>query len=160
MVARGPTPRRSPGRFGSRLKRSQRLAGYLFVLPTLALFLAFVGWPIVQTIIPELDQRWGGFGEKRFIGLDNYTRMLGDPVAQRALLMTLVFTAVTTVVQTVLGLLIAVLVNDGMALRGRRRPDDPVHPRHRLLRRLRCAVEADLRPEHRHPEPHTRRGRV
>ena len=46
VIARGPVPS-SSGRFGSRLKRSQRAAGYLFVLPTLALFLAFVGWPIV-----------------------------------------------------------------------------------------------------------------
>lgn len=110
MVARGPSPGRSPGRFGSRLNRSQRLAGYLFVLPTLVLFLAFVGWPIVQTLILSF-QRWGGFGEQRFIGAENYTRMLGDPVAQRALLMTLLFTAVTTVAQTVIGLIIAVLVN-------------------------------------------------
>ena len=43
--------------------------------------------------------------------MGNYTRMVSDPVAQRALLVTLVFTAVTTIVQTVLGMVIAVLVN-------------------------------------------------
>jgi ABC-type sugar transport system permease subunit len=37
--------------------------------------------------------------------------MLSDPVAQRALVVTLVFTAVTTILQTVLGMVIAVLVN-------------------------------------------------
>jgi ABC-type sugar transport system permease subunit len=35
-----------------------------------------------------------------------------DPVAQRALVVTLVFTAATTIVQTVLGIVIAVLVNE------------------------------------------------
>jgi ABC-type sugar transport system permease subunit len=110
VIARGPAPS-SPGRFGSRLKRSQRAAGYLFVLPTLALFLAFVGWPIVQTIYLSLS-RWSGFGDKTFVGLDNYTRMVGDPVARHALVVTLVFTAATTVVQTVLGIVIAVLVNE------------------------------------------------
>jgi|tagenome__1003787_1003787.scaffolds.fasta_scaffold20843436_2 ABC-type sugar transport system permease subunit len=109
VVPHGPVP--SPGRFGSRLKRSQRLAGYLFVLPTLALFLAFVGWPILQTIYLSLT-KWSGFGDKAFVGADNYSRMLSDPVAQRALVVTLVFTAATTVVQTVLGMLIAVLVNE------------------------------------------------
>jgi ABC-type sugar transport system permease subunit len=110
VVPRGPVPPRS-GRFGSRLKRSQRLAGYLFVLPTLALFLAFVGWPIVQTIYLSLT-KWSGFGDKTFVGLENYTRMIGDPTAHRALVVTLIFTAVTTVVQTVLGIIIAVLVNE------------------------------------------------
>lgn len=109
VVVQKPAPP-GEGRFGSRLKRSQRVAGYLFVLPTLALFLAFVGWPIVQTIYLSLT-RWSGFGDKTFVGLDNYTRMVSDPTAQRALVVTLVFTAVTTVVQTVLGIVIAVLVN-------------------------------------------------
>ena len=110
VVPRGPVPPPS-GRFGSPLKRSQRLAGYLFVLPTLVLFLAFVGWPIVQTIYLSLT-KWSGFGDKTFVGADNYTRMISDPVAQRALLVTLVFTAVTTIAQTVLGIIIAVLVNE------------------------------------------------
>jgi len=109
VIVRGPVPS-SEGRFGSRLKRSQRVAGYLFVLPTLALFLAFVGWPIVQTIYLSLS-KWSGFGDKTFVGLDNYTRMVGDPTARRALVVTLVFTAVTTVAQTGLGIVIAVLVN-------------------------------------------------
>jgi ABC-type sugar transport system permease subunit len=109
VVVTGTVPS-GEGRFGSRLKRSQRVAGYLFVLPTLALFLAFVGWPIVQTIYLSLT-KWSGFGDKTFVGLDNYTRMITDPTAQRALVVTLVFTAVTTVVQTVLGIVIAVLVN-------------------------------------------------
>ncbi len=110
MVAPGPLPSSSGGRLGSRLKRSQRLAGYLFVLPTLVLFLAFVGWPIVQTIYLSLN-RWSGFGNKTFIGVDNYTRMAADPVAHRALLVTLVFTATTTILQTVVGMVVAVGVN-------------------------------------------------
>jgi ABC-type sugar transport system permease subunit len=109
------SPRGSAPGFGGRvrtsLKRSQRIAGYLFVLPTLALFLAFVGYPIVQTIYLSLT-KWTGFGAKNVVGLDNYTRMVEDPVAQRALVVTLIFTAATTIVQTVLGMVIAVLVNE------------------------------------------------
>ncbi|GAA1517465.1 sugar ABC transporter permease [Kribbella lupini] len=101
-------PRRS--RFGSPLRKSQRVAGYLFVLPTFALFLGFVLWPILRTTYLSLT-RWGGFGSPQFIGLDNYSRMLGDPVARRALVVTLVLTAVTTVILTFLGLLTGVLVN-------------------------------------------------
>jgi ABC-type sugar transport system permease subunit len=107
---RGSVPEgRSRG--GASLKRSQRIAGYLFVLPTFALFLAFVGYPIVQTIFLSLT-KWTGFGPQSVVGLDNYTRMVGDPIAQRALVVTLIFTAATTIVQTVLGIVIAVLVNE------------------------------------------------
>ena len=107
---RGSVPG-SRARGGGSLKRSQLIAGYLFVLPTLALFLAFVGYPIVQTVFLSFT-RWTGFGARSIIGFDNYTRMVGDPVAQRALVVTLIFTAATTIVQTVLGIVIAVLVNE------------------------------------------------
>jgi ABC-type sugar transport system permease subunit len=102
-------PRRT-NRFGSPLRKSQRIAGYLFVLPTFALFVGFVLWPILRTVYLSLT-RWGGFGAPQFIGIDNYTRMLGDPVARRAMIVTLALTAVTTVVLTFLGLVTAVLVN-------------------------------------------------
>src|SRR3954447_22416849 len=111
MVARGSLPAHGRGRAKrGALKRSQRIAGYLFVLPTLVLFLAFVGWPILRAIYLSLTQ-WSGFGAARFIGGANYVRMIADPVAQHAFLVTLIFTAVTTVVQTVVGLVLAVLVN-------------------------------------------------
>jgi ABC-type sugar transport system permease subunit len=97
-------------RFGSPLRKSQRIAGYLFVLPTFVLFLGFVLWPIIYTAYLSLSS-WGGFGSPRFVAFDNYSRMLGDPVARRAMIITLVYTAVTTVVLTFLGLLTAVLVN-------------------------------------------------
>ncbi|CAA9333996.1 MAG: N-acetyl-D-glucosamine ABC transporter, permease protein 1, partial [uncultured Friedmanniella sp.] len=41
----------------------------------------------------------------------------------------------------------------GLAQGRDRRPHHPLHPRHRLVRGVRCAVEADLRPERRHAEP-------
>jgi ABC-type sugar transport system permease subunit len=110
VVPSPPTASRRRYRFGSPLRKSQRVAGYLFMLPTFALFLGFVLWPILYTTYLSLTA-WGGFGSPRFIGAANYSRMLGDPVAQRALIVTLALTAVTTVVLTFLGLLIAVLVN-------------------------------------------------
>ncbi|MFG1908549.1 carbohydrate ABC transporter permease [Kribbella sp. NPDC048928] len=101
---------RTSSRFGSPLRKSQRVAGYLFVLPTFALFLAFVLWPILYTAYLSLTS-WGGFGAPRFVQFDNYSRMLHDPIARRALIVTLVLTGVTTAILTFLGLVTAVLVN-------------------------------------------------
>ena len=106
----GSLPRRTSYRFGSPLRKSQRVAGYLFMLPTFALFLAFVLWPILYTAYLSLTS-WGGFGTPRFVNFDNYSRMLSDPVARRAMIITLVLTGVTTALLTFLGLVTAVLVN-------------------------------------------------
>ncbi|WP_219414328.1 carbohydrate ABC transporter permease [Pseudonocardia nigra] len=96
----------------SPLRRTERRVGYLFVLPTAALFVAFVGWPIAHSVYLSLTS-WSGFGVPRFTGIENYARMAGDDVFRTALVITVVFTAVTTVLQTVLPMLVAILINAG-----------------------------------------------
>jgi ABC-type sugar transport system permease subunit len=96
----------------SPLARAERRVGYLFVLPTLVLFVVFVGWPILHSVYLSTTT-WSGFGLPRFTGLANYVRLAGDPVFRTALWITVWFTAVTTVLQTVLPMLVAILVNAG-----------------------------------------------
>lgn len=91
---------------------SERLVGYVFILPTVAFFIVFVGWPIVHSLYLSFTS-WSGFGRPSFIGVHNFTRLAGDPIFHKALVITLVFTAVTTVLQTTLPMLVAVLVNSG-----------------------------------------------
>jgi multiple sugar transport system permease protein len=95
---------------GRRLSRAEWKAGYLFVVPIIALFAVFVGWPILHSVYLSFTS-WTGFGVPSFTGVANYTRMASDPVFREALIITFVFTAVTTVLQTVLPMLAAVLVN-------------------------------------------------
>jgi ABC-type sugar transport system permease subunit len=96
----------------SRRNRTERYAGYLFVLPTLVFFVAFVGWPIAHSIYLSFTS-WSGFGSPTFTGLHNYSRMAGDAVFRKALLITVLFTAVATVLQTILPMLVAILINAG-----------------------------------------------
>ncbi len=96
----------------SPLARGERRVGYLFVLPTFALFALFVGWPILHSVYLSTTT-WSGFGVPSFTGVANYVRLAGDPVFRTALVITVVFTAVTTVLQTVLPMLVAILVNAG-----------------------------------------------
>ena len=111
-----------------------------------------MGWPIVQTIHLSLT-KWSGFGDKTFVGVDNYTRMLDDPVAQHALIVTLIFTAATTIVQTVLGMVIAVLVNQVWRKVGIVVRTILFIPGIVSFVVVRGALEADLRPQRRHLEP-------
>ena len=92
-----------------RIRRREMVAGYTFVLPTLVLFALFVGYPILRTFYLSTTD-WSGFGDAAFIGLDNYTRALGDPVAQRALLLTIGWALATTLLQTVIPLVLAAMV--------------------------------------------------
>ena len=92
-----------------RLHRSERIAGYTFIVPITVLFALFVGWPIVRAVYLGFTT-WSGFGAPRFTGLDNYARMLHDPVAQHAFLITIIYAVVTTVLQTAIPLVVAVLL--------------------------------------------------
>jgi len=93
-----------------KLQRSERLAGYGFVLPISVLFAVFVGWPILFAMYLSFT-RWSGFGAPNFTGFANYTRMLNDPVAAGAFVNTIVFALVTTIIQTAIPLVIAVLLS-------------------------------------------------
>ncbi|GII33000.1 carbohydrate ABC transporter permease [Planotetraspora mira] len=86
------------------------MIGYIFIAPIVAFFAVFVGYPFLRSLYLSLSE-WSGFGEPRFVGLDNFQFMVGDPVFWKAVGTTFMFTAATTILQTVLPLLLAVLMN-------------------------------------------------
>jgi ABC-type sugar transport system permease subunit len=99
--------RHQPGGIAGR-SRGQSV-GYLFIVPTVGLFLLFVGYPLVRSIYQSFTQ-WPGFGPSKFIGFQNFTAMFGDPVFITALLNTIYFTAVTTIVTTFLAMVLAAVL--------------------------------------------------
>jgi raffinose/stachyose/melibiose transport system permease protein len=58
--------------------RRETLIGWLFVLPALAMYAAFVLQPLFLTVQYSL-YRWDGFGPATWAGLDNYVTVLTDP---------------------------------------------------------------------------------
>ena len=123
-AATGPTklskapvgPPRGPGR-GRPLGR-HNLHGWLFSTPFLVLFGVFMLLPIVATLLMSFTD----FGardvtrpfEAEFVGLDNYTRLFDDDVFRTALFNTGYFVVVGVPLTVVLGLLVAVLLNNGI----------------------------------------------
>ncbi|MFC7374660.1 MULTISPECIES: carbohydrate ABC transporter permease [unclassified Brachybacterium] len=91
------------------IRRKEMLAGYGFVVPTVVLFVLFVGYPILRTVYLSTTE-WSGFGEASFIGLENYARAASDPVTRRAFLLTVAWALVTTALQTAIPLVIAAMV--------------------------------------------------
>lgn len=90
----------------------------LFPLPALVLFVLLVLAPIVVAAYTSLF-RWNGFGGRptQFIGLDNFTRLLGDKVFIGDLWHGLVLIILSVAVQLPIALALALLLNQ--RIRGR-----------------------------------------
>ena len=57
-------------------------------------------------------------GQSSFVGLENYTRLLNDPIVEMSILNTMYFTAVSLALQTAIGLAIALVLNENFPGRG------------------------------------------
>jgi ABC-type sugar transport system permease subunit len=96
-------------------KRSDRSA-YLFVLPYVVYFCAFVAYPLVFSVI-LMFHRWNIVTPMEWIGLKNFTRMMSDPLFFKALVNTLIFLAIHIPLQIAVALGIALLLNSRLRLR-------------------------------------------
>lgn len=108
---RGPTAkRRSLGK--------QNLAGWLFSTPFLVLFAVFMALPIVATLLMSFTD----FGlrnvtrpfEAEFVGFENYTKLFSDDKFLKALFNTAYFVVAGVPLTIFLGLVVAVLLNNGI----------------------------------------------
>ena len=95
MTSTTPEVARRPGRTerpGRRLARRNALIGWSFILPN------FLGFGVL-TLIPVIAlfylafTSWNAFGTAPWVGLDNFTRMIGDSSFYTSLTNTLYYTA-------------------------------------------------------------------
>lgn len=92
------------------LGRGEMIAGYLFLLPNFIGFLVFTGIPVIMGFFISLTD-YSGYGNKNFVGLANYARMLHDTDFAIALKNNL-FYSLTSVPLTILfSLLLALMLN-------------------------------------------------
>ncbi len=85
---------------------------YLFLLPTLILYILFVLWPIVASYWYSLLD-WSGFGrDRRFVGLANYREVARDPLFWRAFRNSLLYMAFVVPIRVSLSLVAALALND------------------------------------------------
>ncbi|HEV2375474.1 MAG TPA: sugar ABC transporter permease [Streptosporangiaceae bacterium] len=82
------------------------------MLPAVALFGVFVGYPLVHSIYLSLTAS-PGFGPAQFVGGRNFQVLWHDPVFWQALRNTAIYTVAGTVLQTVLPLAVALLMREG-----------------------------------------------
>ena len=98
------------------LKWQEAKWGYIFISPNLLLFLIFTLFPVFASFYYSLND-WNIHLPMQFIGLQNYTRLLADPVFKQVLVNTLYYTFGILPVQTALALLIALALNQKIRLK-------------------------------------------
>jgi multiple sugar transport system permease protein len=81
----------------------------LFILPALVGFGVFMVWPTLRGIYLSFT-KFNLLTPPKFNGLDNYIRMVQDPVFWNALKVTVYYVVVNIGVQTILALIIAVMM--------------------------------------------------
>lgn len=89
--------------------RLRRHRGLLFVVPALAMYTAFVLWPLVVSVNYSLFD-WNGLTESRWVGLENYRRILTDSSRLVPIFNALKLIAFFTVVPVFIGMLSAAIL--------------------------------------------------
>ena len=99
------------GRFNiaQRIRNSEKTA-YLFVLPYIVYFLAFVAYPLTFSLV-LMFHRWNIVTPMEWIGLKNFIRMFDDPLVLRSFLNTIIFLAIHIPLQIAAALGFAMLLN-------------------------------------------------
>jgi len=111
-LAQSSPRRRNPLRW----RPDQQWEAYLFLLPSLAGFLLFVGLPVMVSLLLSLAE-WDLLRPPEWVGLANYRQLLTrDPIFWRVVENTVYFMVTIVPLQLALGLILAIALNQ--ALRG------------------------------------------
>lgn len=94
-------------------KKRKRLIGvkqapYMFILPCLVIFIVFMIYPIIDSLLLSFQEFKAG--EYTFVGLRNYKVMFSDPIFYKALSNTFLYLIVQVPVMIIIALLIAVII--------------------------------------------------
>jgi len=104
---------------GGRHAGPRTAAGPAMVAPAVLGLVAFVALPFLAAVVLSFtDERLGSPLATRFVGWEQYRRVVADPLFRRALVNNLYFAAVVVPVQTVVALGLALLLNRRLAGRG------------------------------------------
>jgi raffinose/stachyose/melibiose transport system permease protein len=90
--------------------RQRAVAGWLFVLPALAMYGLFVLTPLTQTVRYSL-YRWDGIGRATWVGLSNYRTVLEDPDLLGSIFNSFRLVVFFSFIPVVLGLLAASVIH-------------------------------------------------
>lgn len=92
-------------------KRNVNNTAYLFIIPFVVTFLIFSVYPVFRTLYLSFTD-FKGFGSPKFIGIDNYIRVVGDKFFWRSFGNTLRIWSVNIVLQLGIAFILTVVFSD------------------------------------------------
>ncbi len=94
----------------SRKRRSDLFWGYVMVAPSIIGLIILNIYPFFYTLYLSFTES-DGFGTPKWIGMENYVRLLEDPAMTRSIINTLYYTVLAVPLSVFLSLIIANLIN-------------------------------------------------
>ena len=88
-----------------------------FLLPLLVFVVCFILIPVLGTMVNSLFMDVT-YAPKKFIGFENYGWLMGDPDFRQSLRFTALFVLVSVPLEIILGLIVALVLNEPLPLRG------------------------------------------
>ncbi len=101
----------------SPLDRRNHLLGVLLIAPTVLIFCAVIVYPLASALYLSLFRIATPTLTGSWVGLANYTELLGSGIFWRGLRANLIWTAATLVLQIVFGVLAALMLHQNMLFR-------------------------------------------
>lgn len=92
------------------IKNKQDATAMLFIIPSLILVTLFIFYPMAQSLITSFQTGVGN--NMRFVGIENYTRLLSDKTFHKALGNTILYLLVQVPIMIILALAISSMLND------------------------------------------------
>ncbi|MFI3214173.1 MAG: sugar ABC transporter permease [Eubacteriales bacterium] len=92
------------------LKRKEKMVGWVFIIPAVAMLALTSFYPMIQAIILSFFKSNGVISE--FIGFDNYTKILQDRIFLQAMKNNFFYLIFQVPVMLLLALILAVMLND------------------------------------------------
>src|SRR5947208_2650255 len=92
--------------------------GYALLLPATVLILVLVGVPFLNALWLSFHKKLLGAVDAPWIGAQNYTSLLGDATFWLGVRNTFVFTTGSIGAKLIIGLVIALILNETLPLRG------------------------------------------
>jgi len=106
-----PREARPAVKVARRRRRRRRLAGYLYLLPMVALVGVFLLYPAVKTIWVSFTDATGTSAGS-FVGLDNFSRLFSDSAFRTSVRNTVYWVIGALILQVGLGLLLAIVLSN------------------------------------------------
>ena len=90
--------------------RQQKIAPYLFIAPFYILFIVFMGYPLLSSLIMSFYEM-RGFQSKIYVGFSNFLDLFSDPIFWKSVWNTTYFALGTLTLQLPIALILALILN-------------------------------------------------